>query len=98
MKLHETGLPYQGSFEKDFLDRFSSKEIIQKHTPILYVHDGSIFKYIPDFYIPKHNLIVEIKSRWTYDLHIDKNIAKENACKKLGYNFIFIIDKNYDEL
>lgn len=52
-------------------------------------------KYFPDFYLPDFNLIVEIKSDYTYNIDLDKNKAKESFCKNMGYNFIFIIDKDY---
>ena len=53
--------------------------------------------YYPDFYLEEMNLIVEIKSKYTYECDYDKNILKRNGCIKNGYKFIFIIDKNYDE-
>ena len=49
--------------------------------------------YYPDFYIPSENLIVEVKSTWTFahpDKY-DKNIAKRDACLAAGYNFEFYI-------
>lgn len=45
---------------------------------------------IPDFYIPKNNLIVEIKSNWTLDKQNMKD--KMKAYKELGYNFKLICD------
>ena len=45
---------------------------------------------IPDFYIPKDNLIVEIKSNWTLDKQNMKD--KMKAYKELGYNFKLICD------
>lgn len=52
-------------------------------------------RYFPDFYIPKLNLIIEIKSNYTLNLHLNKNIENKTECKKQGYNFLFVIDKNY---
>ena len=58
----------------------------------------SYFKvYYPDYYLPEYNLIVEIKSDYTYKKELDKNICKRKSCVEQGYNFIFIINKNYDE-
>lgn len=52
--------------------------------------------YTPDFYIPKLNLIVEIKSAWT--IQTDKNmILKEQACKSTGYNYIRIVNNKFEE-
>lgn len=45
---------------------------------------------IPDFYIPKDNMIVEIKSSWTLDEQNMKD--KMKAYKELGYNTKLICD------
>jgi len=52
---------------------------------------------VPDYYLPDYNLIVEIKSSYTYNYDIEKNEAKKKASLENGYNFIFIIDKDYTE-
>jgi hypothetical protein len=56
--------------------------------------DGKQHKYYPDFYIPKDNLIIEVKSTYTYSGKknwFDSNLLKEQACKDAGYNFRFMI-------
>lgn len=53
--------------------------------------------YYPDFYLPERKLIVEIKSTMWYNKHLNINLAKQKQCILNGYNFIFIIDKNYEE-
>ena len=45
---------------------------------------------IPDFYLPKTNTIVEIKSNWTLDIQEMKDKVK--AYKDLGYNFKLILE------
>jgi len=45
---------------------------------------------IPDFYIPKDNMIVEIKSSWTLDKQ--NMIDKKKAYLDLGYKFKLICD------
>jgi len=37
-----------------------------------------------------------VKSSYTYNYNIDMNNAKRNATILAGYNFIFIIDKDYE--
>ena len=54
--------------------------------------------YHSDFYIPHLNLICEIKSSWTIFKDFKENLLKQQSCNNNGYNFIFIIDKNYDSL
>lgn len=44
------------------------------------------------------NLIIEIKSSYYFKLEESKNIYKKNASINSGYNFLFIIDKDYKEL
>ena len=63
-----------------------------------YVLDGINRKYHSDFYIPDFNLICEIKSNWTYNRDFSENLAKKEFSEKNGYNFIFLIDKNYNYL
>jgi hypothetical protein len=93
----ETELYYQGTYEKDFLDKYYDLFEITKIDFINYTFDSDRV-YYPDFYLPKYNLIIEIKSSYTYDRFLEKNNSKQKACLELGYNHIFIIDKNYDEL
>ena len=54
---------------------------------IWYNFDNNLHRYYPDFYIPKENLIIEVKSEWTLKLHGDKNQAKFEATKSLGFDF-----------
>ena len=56
--------------------------------------DGKNHKYYPDFYIPKDNLIIEVKSTYTFNGRPEwskSNVLKEHACKDAGYNFRFMI-------
>ena len=41
--------------------------------------------------------MIEIKSNYTFNKYFNKNILKQEATIKSGYNFLFIIDKKYDE-
>lgn len=93
---NNTPLYYQGTYEKDFLDKYFGKFTIMNGKTISYEMNEKKLKYYSDFYLPEYNLIVEIKSTRWYIKHLDKNIIKEKTCKELGYNYIFIIDKNYD--
>lgn len=55
--------------------------------------------YFPDFYIKTEHKIIEVKSKYTFNYEIDKNILKKEACEKLGLAFEFIIidNKIYDK-
>jgi len=50
-------------------------------------------KYYPDIYIPKLNLIIEVKSTYTLGKNKEMSEAKQIATQKNGYNFVFIVFK-----
>jgi hypothetical protein len=71
------------------------KEMNKEIGKIEYEYEGSKHTYYPDFYIKSENKIIEVKSHWTYLFHKNKNLAKEQACLKQGFNFEFkILGKN----
>jgi len=47
--------------------------------------------YFPDIFIPKDNLIIEVKSAYTYNIDKDTNLRKEAATIAAGYQFQFSI-------
>jgi hypothetical protein len=51
--------------------------------------------YYPDFYIPKYNLIIEIKSNYIYNLQRKLNEKKKKETIKAGYYYIILKEKNY---
>ena len=98
---YNDNLYYQSSYEKHFLDYVNNIgiiDIISRGFHIKYEFEGKQRSHFPDFYIDKYNLIVEIKSSYYYNKHINKNISKMNKCIDLGYNYLFIINKNYKTL
>ena len=54
---------------------------------VWYFFKGRRRRYYPDFFIPTENIIIEVKSHWTLDIDFEKNQAKFDAVKKLGYVF-----------
>lgn len=92
----ETNIYYQGSYELDFLEKYYNSDV-KRCNSIKYLFEEKKKIYFPDFYIEKLNLIVEIKSKYTYNLHKERNIEKQKACENIGYKFLFIIDKDYSE-
>lgn len=99
MKLHESlNLYYQGTYEKDFLDICKDLNIVvSKPKYIRYFFDGKTRRYFPDFYIEKLNLIIEVKSDYYYNMFLEMNKAKEKYVIDKGFNYIIIMNKNYDE-
>lgn len=97
MKMHEIGIKYQGSYEKDFLDlcqKLKLNVIRGKNIKFIYKNKEKI--YFSDYYLKDFNLIVEVKSWYTFELHKEFNLIKKESVIKKGYNFLFIIDKKYD--
>jgi hypothetical protein len=92
-------LRYRGSYELDFIKYCEEKSILIENGPtIKFTHDNKNKVYFSDFYIPEYNLIVEIKSSYYYNLYIDLNVIKMNESIKNGYDFIFLIDKDYTKI
>lgn len=59
--------------------------------PILYLFDGKQCVYYPDIFIPAENRIIEVKSAWTLNMHLEKNAAKFDATIAKGYIFDVIV-------
>jgi hypothetical protein len=79
----------------DLLKEYAEEEIIieTKLKPrVSYVgRDDKEHYYFPDFYIPKNNLIIEVKSDWTYTQNKTICDLKRDACIAQGYNYKFMI-------
>lgn len=61
---------------------------------ISYIFDHERHHYHPDIFIPSKNLLIEVKSDYTFKLNREINIKKLEACIDLGYDIqIWIYDK-----
>jgi hypothetical protein len=96
-KHHISGLHYRGTYEKDFIDYclIHNIEIENFNGTINYFFDGKNRKYFPDFFIRKLNMVIEIKSLYIYERDKEKNEAKKEATINSGFDFKFIINKDY---
>lgn len=66
----------------------------RKEMPLInyyYILDKKNHRYFPDIWIKSENKIIEVKSMYTYNKELIKNIMKALATRKLGYNFEFWI-------
>jgi len=73
---------------------FDENEILYKKSDmpkIMYYFDGILRRYYPDFFIKNKKIIIEIKSKYTYEVEKDKNDAKFLATKVLGYEHRLLI-------
>lgn len=78
-----------GGNEEDIL--ISKSDIKEKIGIITYIQNEKQHRYFPDFYIISSNTIVEVKSKWTYEMDIENISLKQNACISNGFNFNLII-------
>jgi hypothetical protein len=87
---------YEPEAIDELLKQFDEDDIIisgEEMPVIWYYDDNKKRRYHPDIYIKSKNLIIEVKSIWTYNLHYNKNILKYNECLNNGYNFLFYFGK-----
>jgi hypothetical protein len=79
-------------------DGFSESEIrFGKEVPSFRYFDPvakRVRRYFPDFFVPRLNWIIEVKSKWTFSGKLGwlwTNMAKREACVRAGYKFNFLI-------
>lgn len=98
---------FTGSYEKHALEFFDkkmglkSKDVLSPSPITLdYKYDGEDRFYIPDFFIVPYNLLVEVKG--TNNHYQKRDINQEKAKDKIAieskYNYVKIVNKNYDGL
>lgn len=103
-------VPYVGSYEKDFLQfldvflGFKSKDVMECPHYFEYTYEGDKKVYIPDFFIPSINTIVEIKDgkenpntiQKIQDVDKVKEKEKDKVMiKQKDFNYIKITDMKY---
>ena len=52
-----------------------------------YIFDGKSHTYYPDIYIKSSNIIIEVKSPYTYRVDFSKNMCKKKSVQNTEYNF-----------
>lgn len=79
------------------LEKYDEADIIAgdpERIPIFdYEQNGKARKYFPDIYIPKENLIIEVKSPYTYKKYLETNLLKEKAVIDRGYRYQLCIEE-----
>jgi intein-encoded DNA endonuclease-like protein len=82
-------------YEPNFLNYVFNNKILKenqikiKPKYIIYLHNNKPHRYYPDFYIPKYNLIVEVK------LQKDNFLLKKQAVLDNGFNFLLVLDNDF---
>ena len=84
-------------YEKFALDilitKYDESDILTgcSNMPEIWYFDEKYRRYFPDVYIPKDNLIIEVKSSYTYNKNFNEVNIKRLATQALGYTFKLII-------
>ena len=61
--------------------------------------DNKAHYYYPDFYIKKHNLIIEVKSSYILKKQTEQvQSLKQQAVLSAGYKYLFILDNDFEPL
>lgn len=82
------------SEEDIVVERKNIKDAIGKD--IMYVDKDNLKHiYFPDIYIKSKNLVIEVKSEYTYNVHKEINLRKRDAVLNEGIDFKFMIIKTY---
>lgn len=89
------GFVCRSAYEKLFVD-FAEQcgYTLEVPSRIEYTHEGTSRHYYPDFYIVELDLIVEIKSDWTWKQNLDLNISKMVCTIEQGYDIVFIDEEH----
>lgn len=89
---------YEDRVLKTLLEKYNEsdilvnlRDIVQKIGRIKYQYNSSEHTYYPDFYIISENKIIEVKSKYTFNVSKEKNLAKEQSCLQQGFKFEFVI-------
>lgn len=59
-----------------------------------YIYNGKNKRYFPDIYLKSKNLIIEVKSEYTFNQDIEINILKKNSILKNNIEFKYMVFNN----
>ena len=79
----------------DLLQTYREEEIVSgnDNVPELWYETDKTHRHYVDFYIPKENLCIEVKSEWTLKTKKDNIFIKQAAAKEAGYKYeIWVYD------
>jgi hypothetical protein len=93
-------IPYQSTYEHKFLkyiDELGYLHLIDRGPKIIYEYNGVNHTYFSDFCIKNTDIVFEIKSKYTWDINLDVNIAKKVEAEK-KYKYYIIINNDFSEI
>lgn len=56
-----------------------------------YTFEGRVRKHFPDLFVPNRNLLIEVKSSYTFKSALKKNQAKRRAAKAQGFRYVTLV-------
>jgi Mor family transcriptional regulator len=100
-----TSIFIQSKNEQKFLDYIFYYQIF-KEDDFDFTHRNKSFKYyingkkhiyFPDFFIPKYNLFIEIKTEWVLQKQggVSTQDAKKNSITEQGFKYLLILDNDF---
>lgn len=89
------GFLCRSNYEKMFVD-FAEEYNYTLSVPerITFTHENKTRYFYPDFYIKELDLIVEVKSNWTWLQQLDLNLSKMVCTIEQGYDIVFIDEEH----
>jgi len=84
---------------ESLLQDYEEDEIVigAENMPEIWYHNPEKNKnsrYYPDIYLPDHNILIEVKSDYTYNKELAKNLAKFSTVAKLGFTLhLYVYNK-----
>lgn len=76
---------------------YKNRDIEDKIGKIFYQFNGKKSRYFPDLYVLSDNKVIEVKSTYTYNLDLERNLLKRQECINMGISFEFIIYDNINK-
>ena len=97
------GMHCQSSYEVDFLKHAESlgKLHLIERGPIIAYYcntEKKMRKYLVDFSIKDTNILIEVKSTWVLNNHLENYNDKKQSTINKNYNLLLVLDKNYLEI
>ena len=93
---------YEDRCIEHLLQDYTEEELIindEDKPKIMYsnsLKNGKHSRYYPDIYIPSKNIIIEVKSEFTFQKEYKQNIEKIKAVIDLGYELVlYVFDKKH---
>lgn len=88
---------YEPIIFDELLIQYNEEDILYKKSDMPKIwyktEDEKTHRYYPDFFIPKDNILIEVKSSYTFKVDYDILVLKAKAAIKLGFNFEIKIPK-----